>query len=92
MNKQIILRVYGHTWGGGRACYQYACNKAPETDAQAKSIAGDFESLIDWQVIEESNTYERLSHGLSRRIDTFKTLRGWRNGFSNRRYNRIVNG
>ena len=91
MQTQIILRVYGVTWSGGRACYQYNVDKAPENDREAKSIAGDFESLIDWHVIQETNEYEQVGAGLSRRVDTFKTLRGWRNGFSDRRYNRIVN-
>ena len=88
---QIHLRVYGATWGGGRACYQYSVDKAPQTDQEAKRCAGDFESLIDWYVMEETNEYEDIGAGISRRIDTFKTLRGWRNGFSDARYNRIVN-
>ena len=92
MQTQIIVRVYGVTWSGGRACYQYNVAKAPENDAEAKRIAGDFESLLDYHVIQETNEYEQVGAGFSRRIDTFKTLRGWRNGFSDRRYNRIVNG
>ena len=88
----IHLRVYGVTWVGSRSCYQYSVDKAPQTDQEAKRVAGDFESLIDWHVIQETNEHECVGAGISRRIDTFTTLRGWRNGFSNARYNRIVNG
>ena len=86
------LRVYGYMWSGPRACYQYTLQKPITTDAEAKQAAGDFESLIDWHLCQETNEYVDAGRGLSRRIDTFKTLRGWRNGFSNRRYDRIVNG
>lgn len=93
MQKQIHVRVYGYLWSGARACYRYSQNitKAPKTESEAESIASDFASLIDWHVIEETNEYESAGRGLLRRIDTFKTLRGWRNGFSNRRYDRAVN-
>lgn len=91
MQKQIHLRVYGVTWAGYRACYQYSVDKAPITDQDAKRAAGDFQDLLDWHVCEETNEYESSGAGLLRRIDTFKTLRGWRNGFSNRRYARAVN-
>ena len=74
IESRIVLRVYGRTWAGYKACYQYSPDKAPQTDAEAKQIAGDFESLIDWHV-----------------VDKLKTLRGWRNGFSDRRYNRAFN-
>lgn len=91
MRKQIVVRVYGRLWSGARACHQYNVTDAPLTDAEAKRVAGDFESLIDWHVLEKTIEYERTSRGSSRRIDTFRTLRGWRNGFTNKRYDRIVN-
>ena len=88
----IHLRVYGRTWAGYRSCYQYTVEKPPTNEREAAQMAGDFQSLDDWHVCQESNEYEKVSSGLCRRIDTFKTLRGWRNGFSNRLYDRIVNG
>lgn len=87
------LQVYGFTYEGFRSCYQYTINEPimPLSDVAAvKRLAPDFESLIDYRIVKETNEYEPTSRGLSRRIDTFKTLRGWRT-FSNRRYSRCVN-
>ena len=91
MQTQLILRVYGRIWNGSRACYQYTITDVPKSDEEAKHLAGDFESLIDWHVIQETNEYEWDKFGLARRVDTFKTLKGWSAGFTNRRYARMVN-
>ncbi len=89
----FFLRVYGYLWSGGRACYEYRVEAAPQSDEAAKRIAGDFESLIDWHVTRrETNAKFSRSGELAHEIVTFKTLRGWRNGFSNARYTRIVHG
>ncbi len=91
MQTEIFMRVYGYLWSGPRSCYQYKVDVAPATDQEAKRTAADFESLIDYHVTEVSTTYEHESARLSRSVTTYKTLRGWRNGFSNRRFDRIAN-
>lgn len=85
------IRVFGRLWGGGKSCYQYSTDRKPENDFDPWSVVGDFESIIDYHICEERNSYER-SGRLFRRIQEFRTLRGWRNGFSDRKYNRLVNG
>ena len=92
MTTEIFVRVYGYLWSGPRACYQYKVDVAPTTDAEAKRIAGDFMSLIDWHVTRVTTEYEHEAGGLSRSVTTYKTLRGWRAGMTNRRYDRAVNG
>ena len=92
IESQIILRVYGRLWSGPRACYQYNVATAPADDTAARRMAGDFESLLDYHVVQATHAYEPAGAGLLRRVDSYKTLRGWRNGFSNRKYDRAVNG
>jgi hypothetical protein len=88
----IHLEVYGHTWGGARAVYSYAPKaSAAEVIANPSLYAGDFASLIDFRVVEETNTYEGKGV-IRRRIDTFKTHRGFRNGMTPRRFYRLANG
>ena len=42
----VQLRVEGHLWGGGFSNYLYPVRTGvPKTLAQAKRLAGDFESL-----------------------------------------------
>ena len=87
----LHLQIYGYLWSGPRAVYQYTIPAPITSDIEAKRHAGDFESLIDWRLVSESNAYEDTGHGLSRRIDTFKTLRGFRNGMTPRRFDRLAN-
>lgn len=87
----LHMRVYGQTWGGARACYQYTIESVPADIAAASRVAVDFQQLFDYHVTQESNTYEHVGRGISRRVDTFRTLRGWRAGMTNRRYDRAVN-
>lgn len=88
----LTLEVYGHLWSGPRAVYSYTVDKAPVTDQEAHRRAGDFASLIDWRVVKNTCTYEKAGRGLLRRIDVFKTLRGFRNGMTPRRFYRLANG
>jgi hypothetical protein len=87
----IILQVFGHTWAGYRACYEYTVKTPPANNDEARHLAPDFQCLIDYRVVSETNEYEDLRSGLFRRIDTFKTLRGWHNGMTNRRFAKIIN-
>jgi hypothetical protein len=88
----VTLEVYGYLWSGPRAVYSYNVEKAPTTDQEAKVYAGDFQSLIDWRAVETSYSFERISRDVSRRIDTHKTLRGFRNGMTPRRFYRLAHG
>ena len=92
MQTEYTLEVYGYLWSGPRAVYSYRTKTAVESDAAAKQIAGDFSSLIDWRCVRCTSFYESLSRGISRRVDEYKTLRGFRNGMSPRRFYRLANG
>ena len=90
----LHLEVYGRTWGGFKSVYQYSQHNATAQELidNPGRFAGDFESVIDYRVVEETNEYENVGRGLLRRVDTFKTLRGFRNGMTPRRFNRLANG
>ena len=89
----IHLEVWGYLWSGAKAVYSYTPKAtAEEVIADPKRFASDFASLLDFRVVQESNTYEQIGHCLTRRIDTFKTLRGFRNGMKPNRFYRIANG
>jgi len=90
----LHLQIFGYTFEGFKAAYQYT-PKASAADVMAfpARFAGDFASVIDWRLVEETNEYERTSRPpITRRIDTFKTLRGFRAGMTPRRFDRIING
>lgn len=90
------LEIYGRTWSGAKTVYQY-----PLTAERAKILAtnsddperdaGDFSEVIDYRVVEETCIYEQPRHGVSRRTDTFKTLRGFRNGMTPSRFYYLAN-
>lgn len=87
------LEVYGYLWGGGKAVYSYVIPAAIKADEEANRAAGDFESLIDWRLVENTCTYERTSSPpITRRIDTYRTLRGWHAGMTCKRFYRLANG
>ena len=86
------LQIYGVTWGGSRACHQCSLTMGAVADlirspSKVGSYAGDFQSVIDWRLVAEQKTYAN-----NRRETVWKTLRGFRNGMTLRRYNRIING
>lgn len=83
------LQIYGRTWSDRKAAYQYSLETPIKTDKEAQQAAGDFASVIDWRLVEETNAYEHISHGIARRIDTLKTLRGFRNGMNPQRFARL---
>lgn len=89
----LHLEVYGNTWGGFKAVYSYTPQAlAVEIIAKPESFAPDFINLIDFRVVEETNKYEHVARGINRRVDTFKTLRGFRNGMTPTRFYRLANG
>ena len=48
------LQVIGKTWAGFESVYSYEVNPclgAPESDAEALRMAGDFQELTDWQIV-----------------------------------------
>ncbi len=55
---ETVLRVVGHLWGGGQCDHEYSLRDRPEpkTLAEAKRIAGDFESLSKAVVISTKRT------------------------------------
>lgn len=91
------LEVYGRAWGGFRAVYQYTVTKeradAMIADGKPSGLdAGDFESIIDWRLVEETNMVERTkSPPITRRVDTFRTLRGFRAGMTPKRFYCLAN-
>lgn len=86
------IEVYGHLWSGPRAVYSYTVPAPVDDDAAAKRAAGDFADLIDWRLVEHSCAYEQTkSPPILRQIDTYKTLRGFRNGMSPGRFYRLAN-
>lgn len=92
MSITYTLEVYGYIWSGGRSVYSYDVKEPVTDDSSAKRAAGDFESLIDWRCVKCSTTYVK-AHGLLRRCDEWKTLRGFRSGkMTPRRFYRIANG
>ena len=52
---------------------------------------GDFACILDVRIIHEANAYESTRGGISRRIDTFTTLAGWRDSRSAKRYAKATN-
>src|ERR1700690_90819 len=44
------VHVIGHAWGGFKGTYGYFFDHEP-TEQEINAKAGDFESLIDWQII-----------------------------------------
>ena len=86
------LEVYGRLWSGPRAVYSYDCQQPITSDTDAARRAGDFESLIDWRCVRCTTTYEKVRANLSRRIDEYRTLRGFRAGMRPRRFYRLANG
>lgn len=90
------LQVYGVTWAGYRATYSYSLSSADvaailEGSATPERFAGDFSAVLDWRLVECSSTYELIRPNLGRRIDTYRTLRGFRAGMSPRRFYRLAN-
>lgn len=86
----LHLEVYGRAWGGFRAFYSYTIPEATpisSIEANPERFAGDFEQVLDWRLVQETNAYERTSsQPITRRIDTFRTLRGFRNGMTPLRF------
>lgn len=98
MTTSYHLEIYGRTYAGFRWVYQY-----PLTAQRALAItalgaegpntldAGDFAEIIDWRVVKETCEYSAPKHGVTQRTDTFKTLRGFRNGMTPARFSRLIN-
>lgn len=88
------LEVYGSLWSGQRAVYSYSldsCTAVALIKAETvKERAGDFEAVIDWRLVEHASTYEK-SPPITRRVDTWKTLRGFRNGMTPKRFYKLAN-
>jgi hypothetical protein len=89
------LQVYGTTWGGAVSVYEYTItrNDADSLLAQhadPEAFAGDFQNVRDWRLVSESTLYEG-THTIKRRIDTFKTLRGFRSGMTPKRFHGLLN-
>jgi hypothetical protein len=98
METTVSLQVYGRTWEGFKAVYQYSLPSDIATRAQAdaiaakaKSFAGDFSDIIDCRIVRVTHEYESRPGGLYRRIDTYRTLRGFRAGMTPRRFYRLIN-
>lgn len=103
MLAEYHLEVYGYLWSGAKSVYSYqvdtgialalADRTRKYSDDDAAKCAGDFSSLIDWRVVKHTFEYERTrSPPITRRIDTYRTLRGFRNGMTPQRFYRLANG
>lgn len=82
------LQVYGWLWDGSKAVYSYTLSEpfGSSDNKSAELAAVDFQALIDWRLVKCTHEYEK-----NRRIDTYKTLRGFRNGMSPARFYHLVN-
>lgn len=70
-NKSYRIEVIGYSWCGIRSTYTYNSQSMP--DAQAvEGMAGDFESIIDYAVIEVRSGGD-WSHEWTKR----KTVKQW---------------
>lgn len=87
------LEVYGTVWGGFKSVYSYTISaeraqaliaNKPDEDAP------DFADVIDWRVVQSTYEYEGKG-AIKRRIDTHRTLRGFRNGMTPRRFCQLAN-
>ena len=59
---QYQLNIIGHTWGGFKSTYTYSVDADVLTHPETvKSLAGDFQSVIDYQVISRETKTERNS-------------------------------
>ncbi len=80
------LQVCGKTWSGFKAVYTYKLLTKPiMTDDEAKAVAGDFESLTDWRLVSYTAECRRGRVSVTTTIIR-KTLRGFRNGMTPRRF------
>lgn len=96
MSQSYHLQVTGTLWSGGRACHQYSVTRADADSllaqhAEPEAFAGDFQAVHDWRLVSESNSYESAGR-IARRVDTFKTLRGFRGSMTPQRFSRMING
>jgi hypothetical protein len=85
------LEIYGRTWAGFKAVYQYP-GAADITAENVKRFAPDFAEVLDWRLVRAEHRYGAIGRGLSRRSDTYRTLRGFRNGMTPQRFYRLANG
>lgn len=92
------LEIFGRTYGGFKSCYQYPLTELralaltlPGAEGPNTLDAGDFAEILDWRVVKETVEYVTPRHGVFTRTDTFKALRGFRNGMSPRRFYRLIN-
>lgn len=85
------LEFYGHTWQGYRSVYAYTLAAPIATDAEALRAAGDFQSVIDWRLVETQSTMKR--HGReSCRTFCQRTIRGFRHGMTPQRFASLAYG
>jgi hypothetical protein len=93
---EYTLEIYGYSWEGRRCVYSYRIEQAQALALQGpnpepRRLAGDFESVIDWRLVSCQSTYEG-NRTIKRGTDRYKTIRGFRNGMSPRRFYRLANG
>lgn len=97
---EYTLEVYGYLWQGSRAVYSYRIEE-PQAFAltgpngNPNRLAGDFQDVIDWRLVRCVSTYERTGIAsrsyITRRVDKYKTLRGFRAGMTPRRFYQMAN-
>ena len=76
MMKFHELNIIGYTWSGGKGTYTNKCRFAPVSAPEVKSLAVDFESVIDWQVISHSTDVQRIGT-ISRTITDMECVKNW---------------
>lgn len=85
------LEIYGYLWQGCRGVYVYPLPAAITTDAEAIGAAHDFMYVLDWRLVKRWSTAHKKGRTYHR-CNYERTLRGFRNGMSPRRFNRLAYG
>lgn len=89
---EYTLQVYGFLWQGSRAVYSYRITEPQALALQGDSpnplrLAGDFQDVLDWRLVRCLRTLTNRNNTREHR----KTLRGFRNGMTPARFERMFN-
>ena len=70
------LQVIGKTWEGFHSSYGYEVETVPKSDADALRVAGDFQELTDWQVVQ-STVKVRAGKGWHKETTRTEIVKPW---------------
>lgn len=73
---QYQVNIVGQVWAGYESGYSYPCETIPADLAAVKRLAGDFQSVHDFEVTSLTAETEDLENGW-REVRTFQVVRPW---------------